>query len=390
VGIGRAAARAGLGLLLGTLTAAVTLCLLAVAGLVLAPALAWPARRAAALRLGASAALRLAGLEQRRIARWFNDDDAARYRDYGPDRALAYLGLRWPVGLLGGVILLLTGYGAATMAVFGWVWATGGEPDGIPFGWLVAAYIVGFGLVLAFLAVQGLIAVVRLERRLARRFIGPTAADALRRRIEELSTSRADVVAAIDAERRRIERDLHDGVQQRIVALGMLLGQARRSTAAGDPDRSAALVEQAHDESRLVLDDLREVAWRAYPTALDSLGLRDALARVAERSSVPVELRYELGGRPSAAVASTAYFVVSEAVTNAVKHAAAGRIAIRVDQESDVVKISVTDDGSGGADPAGGGLTGLARRVAAIDGRFAVHSPRGGPTVVTAELPWHQ
>jgi signal transduction histidine kinase len=387
VWIGRTAARAGIGLLLGTVTAAVTLCLLVVAGVVLAPALAWPARRTAALRLGASAALRLAGLEQRRLARWFGDEAAAAYGDYGPDRALAYLGLRWPVGLLGGAVLLLTGYGAATMAVFGWMWATGNEPDGIPFGWLVAAYFVGSGLVLGFLALQGLIGVVRLERRLARRFIGPTTADALRRRIEELSASRAEVVAAIDAERRRIERDLHDGVQQRLVALGMLLGQARRNTAAGRPDRSAALVEQAHDESRQILDDLREVAWRVYPAALDNLGLRDALARVAERSSVPAELRYELTGQPPGAVASTAYFVVSEAVTNAIKHAAAGRVVIHVDQEPGFVKVSVTDDGRGGADPAGGGLTGLARRVAAIDGRLTVASPAGGPTVVTAELP---
>jgi signal transduction histidine kinase len=379
--------RAGWGLAIGTVTATVTVCCLAVAGVLLAPALAWPRARATALRVLADGALRLARLERWRLHRYLGDADVVTYRGFGAERALAYLGVRWPVGLLGGAILLLTGYGAATVAVFAWLWATGGTPDGIEFDPLVFAYIAVLCLVLAFLALQGMVGVVRLERRLARRFLGPTTADALRRRIEELATSRAEVVAAVDAERRRIERDLHDGVQQRLVALGMLLGQARRSATAGDQAKAADLVTRAHGESRQILDELREVAWRVYPTALDNLGLRDALARVAEHSSVPVTVRYDIADRAPAAVESAAYFVVSEAVTNATKHGWAGHITIHIGQRGSAMLVTVTDDGAGGADPSGGGLTGLARRVEAIDGRLEVESPAGGPTVVTAELP---
>jgi signal transduction histidine kinase len=379
----RAAVRHLVGLTLGASTGAATLGCLALAGLVIAPALGWPRYRTTALRLVNGGVIGLARLEQWRLGRFHGDTEAAAYRGYGRERALTYLGVRWPVGLLGGAILLLTVYGAGTAVVFAWTWARGGEPDGIPFEWWVVAYMGTFGLVLAFLALQGLIGVVRLERRLAHRFLGPTDADALRRRIEELATSRAEVVQAVDAERRRIERDLHDGVQQRLVALGMLLGQARRH-----PARSAELVERAHDESRQILDDLREVAWRVYPTALDNLGLEEALARVAERSPVPVTVEYRLTGRLPAPVEAAAYFVVSEAVTNATKHAAASRISLAVTTEQDgFVTVTITDDGAGGADPAGSGLTGLARRVAALDGRFEVRSPAGGPTVVEAELP---
>src|SRR5262249_50706402 len=128
------------------------------------------------------------------------------------------------------------------------------------------------------------------------------------------SASRAGIVEAVDAERRRIERDLHDGLQQRVVALGMLLGRARRSG-------SADLVRQAHEESQRILEELREIAWRVYPSALDNLGLADALDAVAERSAVPVRVRvrYELTTRPVPPAATAAYFTVREAVTNAAK-----------------------------------------------------------------------
>lgn len=189
--------RAGVGLTLGAVTAAMTVACLAVAGLVIAPTLAWPGRRAAALRVVHTGVLRLAGLKQWRLGRYLGDPVSAGYRGYGWERALTYLGLRWPVGLLGGMILLLSAYGAGTMAVFGYLWTRGEEPDGIAFEWWVALYLVTFCLVLAFLALQGLIGVVRLERRLAHRFLGPTDTDALRRRIEELATSRAEVVEAV-------------------------------------------------------------------------------------------------------------------------------------------------------------------------------------------------
>ncbi len=328
-----------------------------------------------------------AGVQAPTIYRLFGDTEAKTYRGYGPERALAYLGVRWPVGLLGGGILLLFVYGAGTIVFFVWYWLTGRYPDNIPPSpWIITYLAVACGFAL-FLGVQGLIGVVRLERNVARRFLGPTPADLLRVRIEQLSSTRADVVAAVDAERRRIERDLHDGVQQRLVALGMLLGRARRSGAAGDEAKSADLLAQAHAESREILDELREVAWRVYPAALDTLGLKDALAGVAERAPIPVTVRYDVPDAPPAPVVTAAYFVVSEAVTNAVKHASASRIEIVVTRERKNMTVRVSDDGGGGADPGGAGLTGLARRVAALDGRFAVISPVGGPTEVRVVLP---
>jgi signal transduction histidine kinase len=202
----------------------------------------------------------------------------------------------------------------------------------------------------------------------------------LAERLEELGASRARIVAAADAERRRIERDLHDGVQQRLVALGVLLGRARRS---GD----AELVRQAHEEVQEALRELREVSWRVYPISLDESGLGAALESLAERAAIPVEVRYTLNGTPPLAVATVIYFVASESVTNAVKHSGATRITIDVHLVDWKILVEIADDGFGGARAGGtGGLTGLRRRVAAADGEFTVDSPEGGPTVVRAVL----
>jgi len=164
----------------------------------------------------------------------------------------------------------------------------------------------------------------------------------------------------------------------------MLLGRARRT---GDPDHASDLLRQGHEESQRALEDLREVSWRGYPIALDSDGLHPALEALAERSGVPVHLRVDLPARPPAAIETVVYFVASEAVTNTIKHAAATRIDIEAEQDGDEVRVRITDDGVGGARGSGGGLSGLARRVAAADGEFTVVSPPGGPTVVTAVLP---
>ncbi|WP_306213828.1 sensor histidine kinase [Actinoplanes sp. RD1] len=147
------------------------------------------------------------------------------------------------------------------------------------------------------------------------------------------------------------------------------------------------LLEQAHRESEELLAELREVAWRAYPSALDSLGLPAALAGVAERSAVPVRVHIARELTLPAPVATTAYFVVSEAVTNPVKHSGASRITVAVERPDGSVGIRVTDDGTGGANPRGGGLSGLRSRVGALDGRMIVTSPPGGPTEITVEIP---
>ncbi len=381
-------ARAVVGLALGACSAGAELGLLLVAAPVMVYALAFSRGRRTVPRSVGDGALRLAELERRRLAAFLGE---GRPAEYGPLRALAYLVLRVPVGLLGGLILLLLAYGAEEAAGLAWGWwVTGDYVDGIAPEWWIVLYLTAAGLVLAFLAAQGLVGVVALERAVARRCLGPSPLAEYERRIAELSVTRAQVVEAVDDERRRIERDLHDGVQQRLVALGMLIGRARR--AAGDAERAAVLLRQAHEEAQRALGDLREVSWRVYPAALDGEGLRAALETVAERSPLPVAIGYDLPERPPHAVETAAYFVVCEAVTNAAKHSGAGRVEVRVAAHeragcARMVRVRIEDDGTGGADPHGGGLAGLARRVAALDGTFGVDSPPGGPTVITAELP---
>ncbi|MFI0406816.1 histidine kinase [Actinomadura sp. 3N508] len=378
----RALVRAAAGLALGAATAGVELVLLAVAALLMAYSLAFSRGQRVVPTVVADAAEAATELERWRLRRFHGED---RPVEYGPLKALAYLVLRVPVGLLGAVILLLIGYGGALAVALAWSWwVTGDYMDGIPPTWWIVLYTVVFGLVLLFLAVQGLVGVVALERTVARRCLGPSPLEEYERRIAQLSVTRAEVVDAVDDERRRIERDLHDGVQQRLVALGMLIGRARR---AGDAERAADLLKQAHEESQRALEDLREVTWRVYPAALDGEGLRAALETVAERTPLPVTIAYDVPGRPPHAIETAAYFVVCEAVTNAAKHSAARRVQVEVTGSATMIGVRIEDDGGGGADPRGGGLAGLARRVAALDGTFGVDSPPGGPTVITAELP---
>ncbi|MER5221922.1 sensor histidine kinase [Streptomyces flaveus] len=374
--VARRAAWCGVGLMTGAASAAVELLFIVLSGLALLPVLAWPRGRQAVLRPVFAGARRLTQFERRRLGTWLSVSVSPVYEDA---RALRYIACRWALGALGAIVLLSVAAGLiySTYWMFAWIVGDVEHP------WAIVFSAFG-GLFLLFLAVQGVIGVAELERQLARHFLGPSHQEELERRIVELAASRAAVVDAVDDERRRIERDLHDGVQQRLVALGMLLGRALRSQ---DPERADRLLRQAHDESRQALADLREVAWRIYPTTLDEAGLREALETVAERSSVPVRVEYELAAEPEKATASVAYFVVCEAVTNAVKHAAASRIIVHLWAAEGVLCVRIEDDGTGGANPMGSGLFGLARRVDALDGGFHVLSPPGGPTVITAELP---
>ncbi|MFG1605064.1 sensor histidine kinase [Actinoplanes sp. NPDC049265] len=326
-------------------------------------------------------ARQLAVFDRSRVNQWLGGPHIDG--DVEPARAAAYLALHLPVGLLGGLVVILYGWGAITVALLVLGWFIGQPVDDIPPTPLNVIYILGAAAFLAFLGLQGLLTMAGLDRALAARFLVPSDRVAYERRIAELSTARAEVVAAVDAERRRIERDLHDGVQQRLVALGLLLGRARRA----QPDRVPELLRQAHGEAADALSELREVSWRVFPAALDAGGLPAALETVADRSPVRVRLAVELDDRPVSAVETVAYFVVCEAVTNAVKHAGAAAIDVAVRRHGGDLHVRVADDGSGGADPAGGGLTGLARRVSALDGRFSVQSPAGGPTTIAAVLP---
>ncbi|WP_051084795.1 sensor histidine kinase [Kribbella catacumbae] len=373
------------GVVLGALLAGVELGFLLVSGLGLIPVVAVPRSRPHVVGFVHRCARQLAVLEQRRLSRFHQIRDLGPYSDRA---AFQYVARRWPIGLLGGFVLLLLLLGVVvaismiTAWLFGGHWSFIEEQGEVSIASLMAVALPG--LLLLYLNVMGIIGVPVLDARLAQRYLAPSTEELLARRVSELTLSRAEVVEVVNDERRRIERDLHDGVQQRLVALGLLLSRARRTE---DPARAAELVRQAHEASEQALDDLREVAWRVYPTVLDQLGLRDVIAVLAERSSIPVSLYYDLPDRPPVTVETVAYFVISEAVTNAAKHSGADKIAISMTQTAGRVTVLVTDDGRGGADPAGRGLSGLAGRVAAGDGQFTVDSPVGGPTIVKAELP---
>jgi signal transduction histidine kinase len=208
----------------------------------------------------------------------------------------------------------------------------------------------------------------------------------LRARIEELRSSRARLVEAGDAERRRLERDLHDGAQSRLVALA----SKRRSARARADDRPelAAVLDESRADLEASLDELRELARGIHPAVLTDRGLRPALEALVTRSPVPAEISSDIANDLPAAVATAIYFVVSEALTNVAKYARAGRAVVSVECEDDRVVAEVADDGVGGARlGAGSGLRGLSDRVAALDGRLDVDSPPGRGTRLRAEFP---
>nr|WP_201471307.1 histidine kinase [Microbacterium hydrocarbonoxydans] len=248
--------------------------------------------------------------------------------------------------------------------------------------WTTVGLFVGPGLVLLFLALSGLGGIAWLERRVWQSFQRPGAGE-LSQEVVRLHTTLDEVVAAVDAERRRIERDIHDGVQQRVVALSILLARVERA----EPEEARRLLSGARGETQHILDDLRDVAWRTYPEMLQRDGLTAALEALRDRVAMPVNLEVDGSVVTDRAAETAAYFVASEAVTNAIKHASASAISIRVRTGSANLTVTVEDDGVGGADAAGTGLSGIASRVAARDGRLHVHSPAGGPTVIEAVIP---
>ncbi|SHG38249.1 sensor histidine kinase [Streptoalloteichus hindustanus] len=225
------------------------------------------------------------------------------------------------------------------------------------------------------------------HRSLAHSLLRPTKAAELAARAEHLQTSRARGVDAAEAERRRIERDLHDGAQQRLVALAMDLGRAKAKLDK-DPGGARELIEEAHVEAKQAIAELRDLARGIYPAVLADRGLDAALSALAARCPVPVHVTVELPQRPPAAVESIAYFTVAEALTNVAKYAEATTAAITVLGATNKVYVEIFDDGRGGATARpGGGLAGLADRAATIDGVVTVDSPPGGPTKIRAELP---
>jgi signal transduction histidine kinase len=241
------------------------------------------------------------------------------------------------------------------------------------------------GAVLCVAAAWAVKGMATAHGAIALALLGPSDGQ-LRARVEALQASRDRAVDSAEAERRRIERDLHDGAQQRLVALAMDLGMARAKLET-DPAAATALVGEAHEEAKRALAELRDLARGIHPAVLADRGLDAAISALAARSPVPVGVEVATGRLPDP-VESAAYFVVAEALTNAAKHAGAAEITVRISRHRALLIVEVIDDGSGGADPArGSGLRGLADRLAAVDGRLTVTSPPGGPTVIRAELP---
>jgi signal transduction histidine kinase len=298
-------------------------------------------------------------------------------------RQLGYHLVIGPLMAAGGLLTLgMLAGGAELAGTHGWALLP--KLAAAPKGTVISTCI---GVVLWLLApvVAGL--VTWLDRMAAIALLGPSRAIELERRVETLSQSRAGVVDAADAERRRIERDLHDGAQQRLVSLAMNLGIARE-TLTDLPPEARQVIVSAHDEAKEALTELRSLVRGLHPAVLNDRGLDAALSGIAARAPLPVQLTVDMTVRASPTVEAVAYFVVSECLANIARHSHARQAAIDVRQTGGVLRIQVTDDGVGGADPArGSGLASLGQRVRSVDGTLRLDSPVGGPTVVTAELP---
>jgi signal transduction histidine kinase len=274
----------------------------------------------------------------------------------------------------------------------------GSEPAhrlGLGFGVMVAAtwplaLVLGLAGALTLLAVPWVIrGMAQADVVLMRSLLGPTAGS---RRIERLETARSVVAEESAATVRRIERDLHDGTQAQLVALAMNLGDLKeRMGAERGIEQSSAeldLVTTAHHHAKAALVELRGIVRGIHPPALD-LGLVNALSTLTARSAVPAVLSAELATRPSDAIETIVYYTVAELLANAAKHSGASHAAVDVSERDRQLLVTVTDDGRGGANIAGGtGLQGLAARLEAVDGSLTIHSPPGGPTVIALKLPF--
>jgi signal transduction histidine kinase len=285
--------------------------------------------------------------------------------------------------------------GTALLALVPVLWAAAiAAVAAVPF-WLIvpgtnAAWLLPTALApVTLLVLRSLPAFARAQARLSARMLAEPAQARMSARLVELAESRAGALAAHSAELRRIERDLHDGAQARLVSIALRLALAERRMTS-DPALAADLVGQAREGAETAMGELRDLIRGLYPPILADRGLVTAVEALAARSPVPVTVTVDArtAGRPPAAVEAAAYFAVSEALANVAKHSGAGQATLHLDLDDDRLVIVVTDDGSGGADESRGtGLSGIGHRVAAFDGSLALSSPAGGPTVLTIRLP---
>ncbi|MGI5448124.1 histidine kinase [Streptomyces sp. CA-243310] len=309
------------------------------------------------------------------------------WRQYG------YHLLAGPAAALGGAVLVLLWIGGfACASVYAWSWML--PTDDPEFGQGVSSSydtLTVAGALLLLAAPWWAALLARLDLLAGAALLGPSRSGELLRRVEDLAESRAGVLDAADLERRRIERDLHDGAQQRLVSLAMNLGIAR-ATLTDLPPEARAVIDEAHREAKEAIEELNSLVRGLHPAVLEDRGLDAALSGIAARAPLPVELAVDVAVRPGSTIEAVAYFVVSESLANVAKHARATHCSVRIrrvpGRREDLLRVVVTDDGVGGADPAGGtGLTGLRKRIGSVEGTIMIESPPGGPTVVTVELP---
>ncbi|WP_405611138.1 sensor histidine kinase [Streptomyces sp. NBC_01508] len=312
--------------------------------------------------------------------------EPATWRELG--YALLFAFVLWPLEALAlGTVLVVCGGLLATPVVM--ATAGGGEEARVLKVWLAESYPQAFAAALIGALLLPVLAyplgVVAAGRAALTRQLLSSRDASVDSRIQELGRSRVRLVDAFEAERRRIERDLHDGAQQRLVALSMTLGLARLENP-GEP--LGGLLAKAHDEAGTVLVEIRELIRGIHPQVLTDRGLKDAVEDVADRSTVPVDVRFELPGRLPEPVETAAYFAVSEALANVAKHSGAERAEVCGKIADGELVVEVRDDGAGGADFSGGtGLQGVADRISVLDGHLVVSSPAGGPTVFRLRIP---
>jgi signal transduction histidine kinase len=295
-----------------------------------------------------------------------------------------------------GVRIAEPGRRRPTKGALAWIWARLKDPLGwraalygfIRLPWGIAAFVLTMIGCVVLWPVSAFVvrALANTDRAMVRGLLSPS--DDLQGRIAELESDRGIVVDTAAADLRRIERDLHDGAQARLVNLAMGLGLAKEKLQE-DPEAAAAMVEEAHGEVKLALQELRDLARGIHPAVLTDRGLDAALSAVAARCTVPVQITVDLATRPAPAIEGIVYFTVSELLQNVSKHSRARTASVEVWRAGKRLLLQVRDDGVGGAALSGGtGMAGLADRLGAVDGLFVIDSPAGGPTVVTAELPW--
>jgi signal transduction histidine kinase len=318
----------------------------------------------------------------------------ARLRDPASYRDALYLLLQFPFGLASFIVIVVgfsSTFGAMALPLFynrmGAVELSFGSSSGGD-GWFVvdrlwkALLVALIGLVLLPLLPVLVRLMSAIHFGLASLLLGPTRRTEVAEAIEQRDLG----LSADMTERRRIERDLHDGAQQRLVAMTMELGRAKAKLD-DDPDSARDLLDSAHDHAKAAMQELRDLARGIAPPLLSDRGLDAALSALAGRSPIPVDLVVDLNRRLAESVESAAYFVIAEASTNAIKHSGATLITVRVMDHGLRLAISVSDNGSGGVDPTGSGLVGLADRVRSVGGQFIAHDTTDGGAVITAEIP---